>query len=241
MADVDPETAALLEEDPTVEVPTVATHGRVGDAKCCPEEGCEWVPPPGDKRPLNLALGRHRLLEHGIRGVGPAGSRKVNEARAPKAKQAKAPRESSPRSIKVDLGQRRAGKDDPVLAAVEARAKQAAGVVAAILLVAGQPDDARDIEAGREQWAATVRELAAYEPWLRKLGEGTEASGRMIAWTQFSLATAALLLPITIRHGVIPDSIARFLEMADVVDPAAAVDDGAGGGVGDDPAAAVAA
>jgi hypothetical protein len=95
-----------------------------------------------------------------------------------------------------------------------------AGLVAVLLTVAGQPEDAQDIEAAKDAWAKAVRELGDHEAWLRKLGEGGETSDRAVAWLKFLIATLAMLLPILLRHGAIPANVAQFLSLADGMVPA---------------------
>lgn len=202
----------MTDTDPTLDADTpVADTEPVGEGDC-PEPGCGWTRPEGDRRPPPLALGSHRRTAHGVKGKGPAHGQ--SQARR---------RDRPPTSIKVDLGGgRKPAKDDPVLAAVEQRAKQLAGVVAVFLLVSGSPDDSRDIEAGKDVWAASVRNLAVHEKWLRALGQGGEGSARGLAWAEFVMATGALTLPILLRHGAVPPAIANLLSLADLDGPSTA-------------------
>lgn len=116
--------------------------------------------------------------------------------------------------VTVQLGGGPAGrvaKDDPALAQVETRATQLAQSVAAILLLAGQQADAADIGRGAEGWAKSVRHVAEYEEWLRKLAAGGETTGRAMAWVELAVATATLALPILMRHGALPEQLAAGL------------------------------
>jgi hypothetical protein len=170
----------------------------------CPE--CGWQPDPDDKRHPAVAIGLHRRLVHGVQGEGKH-KKKTPGGDTP-------PRSQAPQ-VNINLSAKPGGKKkDPVLDAVQARAEWVAGMVAVALLLAGQPADASDIEKGKGKWAESVRELAVYEDWLRRLGEGGEASDRMMAWVKFLAATLSLSLPILLRHGAIPPAIARMLEMA---------------------------
>lgn len=114
------------------------------------------------------------------------------------------------------------------LAAVEARAKQLTKGLA-ILVMMGPPDaarkaDAADLLAHGDAFAAATRDLAVYEPWLRKLGAGGEASERGTAWVAFAVATGAMLTPILLRHEVIKGGMANVLQSmlnSDAIDAAA--------------------
>lgn len=120
--------------------------------------------------------------------------------------------DQAPASVVLNLGGD-SKKKDPDLEAVEARAKQLVGLIAALVLLAGQADDAVDLQKGSEAWAKTVAELAEYEPWLKKLAAGGEMAGRTAAWISLVVATAALALPILVRHEALPAQIAAFAEM----------------------------
>lgn len=204
---VDPETAALLAEPDEPE-------------RLCPDCDITEADLPAGAN-LGQRVGLHRKRTHGYvspRPYKPKG-RKVPPAQPRPAGRHYAgdrPKDRPPTSIKVTVGGSSGSKSDPVLAQVEQRAKQLAQGVAVGLLLLGQADDARDVQAGSEQWARSVRELAVYESWLKNLAAGGEASARAIAWLQFAMATMALSLPILLRHGAIPESIARFLSMADL-------------------------
>jgi hypothetical protein len=121
-------------------------------------------------------------------------------------------RERAPNSVKVQIGASRpsprGSAKDKQLAAVEARAEQLATTVAALVLLAGQQNDAMAIQNGSKMWAQSVRGVAEYEEWLRKLAAGGETSGRAMAWLQLAIATASIVLPILINHGALPDNIA---------------------------------
>lgn len=195
--------------------PPADESSYIGDAAglTCDVPGCGWAPNPAAPNGPAL-LGSHRSRAHGIAGRKRAG-------------QKRAPRDKAPRSIKVDLGSGRptTAKKDPAIEAVRKRAEGLAGMVAVGLLIAGAEADAGDVEAGKVRWAAAVANLAQYEDWLRKLGQGGETSDRMMAWIQLAVATGAIALPILLRHDAIPDQIARFLLMAVPSEPAAAADE----------------
>ncbi len=155
--------------------------------KICAAEGCEVELPTGGK-------GEH--------------FRKFCEAHAPPPKRKKG--DQQPRSINVNLGQPRVSKKDAELEAVENRARQIAQILAALVLLAGQAEDSGDIAKGADQWAKAVRDLSEYEAWLRKIAAGGEASARAVAWVQFAVATAAIALPILLRHKILPGNIAEI-------------------------------
>ena len=119
--------------------------------------------------------------------------------------------------VDVNLGFAAKGKSsgDPALEAVRQRAEQVATVMAVGLFLIGQEADGADIERGKAQWALSVRDLAVHEEWLRKLCQGGEASERVMAWIKFAAATLGLTLPILLRHGAIPPTLARVFAMAE--------------------------
>ena len=119
-------------------------------------------------------------------------------------------------------GAKRSTKMDDELARVEQQAAQLARLVAVVIHAAGQAEDAADIIRGADPWAASVRGLAEHEAWIRKLAAGGESSARALAWLQFAIATGALVLPILVRHGAVPDHIAGL--MGAVVPPDVAAD-----------------
>lgn len=118
-------------------------------------------------------------------------------------------KERAPTSINFNLP-KAPGKKDPALEAVERRAMWLAGMVSVAVLFLGQPEDAADIERGRELWAKSVGELAEYEPWLKKLAAGGEGSARVMAWVKVGTATGAMLLPIFLRHDALPAFLANL-------------------------------
>jgi hypothetical protein len=150
---------------------------------------CGWENRSG--RPS--ALGSHKLNMHGIRG----------------AKRQKQRADTAPPSVTVNLPNTRAPKGDPELQAVEDRARMLVELLSAVVLMAGQPDDALDIQRGAPAVAKAARELAQYEEWLKKLAAGGETSGRVMAWVGLLTTLAAIVLPIMARHGALPDAIAQ--------------------------------
>ena len=122
-------------------------------------------------------------------------------------------KDKAPPSVTINLGEKKPAKD-PVLDAVQERARQLANLCGMVVLGAGQPDDAIDIINGAEAWSQAVRELAVYEAWLRKLAAGGEESGRAIAWFTFIAATIGMILPILLRHEVLPERLAHSFKTA---------------------------
>ena len=59
--------------------------------------------------------------------------------------------------------------------------------------------------------AKAVRDLAEYEEWLRKLAAGGELTGRAMAWVNLALVLCAMLVPILLRHGALPENMAAML------------------------------
>ncbi len=122
-------------------------------------------------------------------------------------------KDKAPPSVTINLGGDKKTKD-PELDAVQERARQLANLVAMLVLLTGQSEDANDIMQGSEPWAKAVRDLAVYEKWLRNLAAGGETSGRAIAWATFVAATIGMLMPILLRHEVLPKKIAEGFETA---------------------------
>lgn len=125
----------------------------------------------------------------------------------------KPPADKPPTSINVNLGNKAKSKDKE-LDAVEDRARQLVQVLAALVLLAGQPEDAADIERGAPALSKSLRELAEYEDWLRKLAQGGDTTGRAMAWIQFAVALIGMLMPILLRHGALPAGIMGMAETA---------------------------
>lgn len=146
-------------------------------------------------------------------------------------KTGKVKKDKSPPNVVIDMGVgKQTSKGDKELAAVEAKAAQIASVLAALVLMAGQPEDAEDITKATPQWSKSVRELAEHEAWLRKIATGGETSARAMAWITFAVATVSMVLPILLRHKALPENIstmaATFLGVSESM-----VGDAAGAGV----------
>jgi hypothetical protein len=145
-------------------------------------------------------VGSHKRLVHDIAG---ANTKKGTKAKKPA-------HDKAPTSVNVNLGSPRSSSKDKELAAVEARAVQLMQTAAALLLLTGHADDAGDVAKGAEPWGKSVRELAVYEDWLRKLASGGEIAGRTMAWVNVALVTLAIIVPILSRHDVLPDNLAQM-------------------------------
>jgi hypothetical protein len=141
-------------------------------------------------------LGAHKYQSHGIKGAG--------------AKKKKAPADKPPTSVNINLGANKSTGKDKDLAAVEERAKQLMQTVAALLLLTGNQADSGDLARGADPWSKSVRELAQYEDWLRKLAAGGEMTGRAMAWINLTLVTLSIATPILVRHKVLPDNLAEL-------------------------------
>ena len=83
--------------------------------------------------------------------------------------------------------------------------------------MAGQADDAGDIQRNRDQVALALKELARYEPWLKKLAAGGEMGDRAMAWIVAITAVVTMLVPICDRRGWIPEQLRPMLTQAVVV------------------------
>ena len=139
--------------------------------------------------------------------------RKYCDEHQPRAskKTGKVKKDTPPRVV-VELGGGTPTKkgQDKELDAVEKRAKEIAQLIAAVILMAGQDEDAADITKGTAGWAKSVRDLAEHEAWLRKLAAGGETSARTMAWVTFAIATVSMILPILLRHKALPENIAAL-------------------------------
>lgn len=125
-------------------------------------------------------------------------------------------KDKAPGSVNVNVnmpGPAKGSKKDAEIARVRERAKQAAGIIAMIVAASGHQDDAADIMTGSEAWAAAVGQLAQYEDWLRRIAAGGEAGDRAMAWLTLAFATVAMVLPILVRHQVLPEQLASMAAM----------------------------
>lgn len=108
----------------------------------------------------------------------------------------------------------KAGATAEQIAAVEQRALWLAQMIAAGIMLgtkgAHRDADVNDIAAGAPAWAASVGELAKHEEWLRSLGAGGEMSERAMAWLGFGTASAAIAVPVLVRHEVIKGNMAEL-------------------------------
>lgn len=156
----------------------VGAHARI-----CQREGCS-TPLPVDAHRLARYCPEHAPAK-----------------KAPPKKR----RDRPPTTIKVQLGAEKAAATD---AAAKARVEQLVSMLAGTLAMAGQLEDAGDIMRNRDQFVLCVIELSKYEPWLKKLLAGGQASGRVMAWVALALATLAMTLPIFDRHGWVPAELA---------------------------------
>lgn len=131
--------------------------------------------------------------------------------RTEKRKLRKKPRDRAPRNIMVDLAPKGRNSKNDELVKVEDRVKQLLGIVSGAVAMAGSLEDAADIARHRDTVAAALKELARYEPWLRKLATGGEVGDRMMAWVAAILAILAMVIPIADRHGLIPGELRPML------------------------------
>lgn len=167
---------------------------QIVDPLTCTECGEHFVNKAG--------LGSHVARKHGF-----------NLPKAPRTRKRAAPKDKAPPSVVLNLQPGKKEKD-PQLDAVQERARQLANLIAMLVLTAGQVEDANDIMQGSDAWAKAVRDLAVYEDWLRKLAAGGESSGRVLAWVTFVAATVGMLMPILLRHDVLPDKMAQGFKTA---------------------------
>lgn len=124
--------------------------------------------------------------------------------------------------INIDLGlgsakpSGKAARQADEIEAVKKRAASLAKMIATILMMAAGDNlvlqgDAMDLSTGADQWANAIGELAVHEAWLRKIATGGESGERAVAWMTAAIATAGLLLPILLRHDVLPKNLAAVL------------------------------
>lgn len=217
----EPDTAPLLDEVATG--PESAGLGPAGadaigaddsppaaDARYCALQNCPGTVPVSDKG------GRQAIYCEDHKGNSPERRKLRRQWIAEHGKAEGAGQDQAPR-VAFEVGKSKGGKgvgeaSAAELAAVEQRAKQLTKGLA-ILMMMGDPDekrkaDAADILGGSDTLAAAMRDLAVYEPAIRKLGAGGEVSERGMAWGAFGLALATIALPILMRHEVIKGGMA---------------------------------
>lgn len=159
--------------------------------RICAEEGCEEV----------LGPGTHHFQRYCETHRPPA------KVRAPK-------KDRKPPSVNIGINipKPTTSRKDAELQTLEERAAALAKLIAALVAMMGQPDDALDIQRGAEMWAKSVRQLGVHEDWVRKLAAGGEASDRAMAWVGFVLATGSVALPILLRHDVMPAQLVAIVK-----------------------------
>ena len=114
-----------------------------------------------------------------------------------------------PNTVTVNLGTKPTPKGGE-MALVEKRAAELMRTASALVLLMGNPGDANVMAEGSEPWAKTVADLSEYEPWIKRLAAGGETSGRLLAWIRLLMATGAIVVPIAIAHGALPDNLAQL-------------------------------
>jgi len=102
------------------------------------------------------------------------------------------------------------------LARVEANAKSLIEWSAAITLIVanqtGKPliaQDAVDIQTGAGPLAASLKEVARHEEWLRKALAGGQGSDRARAWVMLAVTVGTVTLPIWVRHDMLPAAVSE--------------------------------
>jgi hypothetical protein len=186
----------------------VTPDAEAAEGKACKLPGCPGTVPPDaanrrefcDEHTGRDAAARRRRKEW-MKEHGPANG-------------------DTPPKIAVQIGtggtkgKARGGAKAEELAAVEERALQICQLTAALVMVATKAPhnlaDAADISAASPAIAAATKELAVYEPWLRKLAAGGEVSGRATAWLGMLFALATAASPILVRHEVIKGGVAEL-------------------------------
>jgi hypothetical protein len=190
--------------------PDGVTGAPTGEVRYCALVDCPGVVPVSDKG------GRQAIYCEDHKGNNPERRRIRRQWIAEHGKAAGSGQDQPPRvafEVGKSEGSKGAGEASAAeLAAVEQRAKQLTKGLA-ILLLMGQPDDTRradaaDVLGGSDAFAAALRDLAVYEPMIRKLGAGGEVSERGMAWGAFGIALATIALPILMRHEVIKGGMA---------------------------------
>lgn len=124
--------------------------------------------------------------------------------------------DKAPGSVNVNVnmpGPSKGTKKDAEIAQVREWAKRVAVVIAMLVAASGHRDDAHDIVNGSEAWGAAVGQLAMYEDWLRRIAAGGEAGDRAMAWLTLAFATGVMVLPILVRHQVVPEQLAAMAAM----------------------------
>lgn len=96
-------------------------------------------------------------------------------------------------------------------AKVEAKAKELAQLVTALLIMTGKTEDSTAVLNGTDAWSAAVGNLAEHEEWLRKLCQGGETSGRITAWIGVAIASAGIAVPILANHDLLPGNLTAMI------------------------------
>lgn len=159
--------------------------------RICAEPECEEVLPPGTHH-FQRYCETHR--------------------RPAKVKKPKADRKPPSVNIGINIPKPATNRRDAELQTLEERAAALAKLIAALVAMMGQTDDALDIQRGAEMWAKSVRQLGVHEDWVRKLAAGGEASDRAMAWVGFVFATGSIALPILLRHEAIPAQLVSVIQ-----------------------------
>lgn len=143
-----------------------------------------------------------------VKTPGTPGPAKRPAAKKPAAKKV------APPKVNVQVGPKTAGHSskDADFQVVRDRAKSMSQFVCMGLVMIGQDADARPISDHSDAWSDAVAGLAEYEPWLVKLCQGGEVSGRVTAWAQVSAITLAMLYPIACNHNAVPEVTRKMLD-----------------------------
>ena len=78
-------------------------------------------------------------------------------------------------------------------------------------------DDAADFHNGAPAIAKATRNLAEHEDWLRKMLAGGEASARAVAWMGFLFTVGPVVVPVLVRHKVLPAELTAAAGVAQPV------------------------
>lgn len=200
MSDVDP--AGTGDEEPGIDASTAVPGSLV-----CDQEGCDFST---DSR---QRFGLHRWQRHQIRST------------ASKPKKDRRPRSAG--TVRIDMAPKpnRAQMDR---AKTEEKVKALLSTIVGVTRLMGEETDAVIIASHRDAVAAALAQLAEYEPWLKKLLSGGQASDRALAWIAAIMAMAAMLIPIADHHGMIPEGLKAELAMMGFVPRPVTVADSGG-------------
>lgn len=213
----------MVDEAPVLPIATESGE-ELPDGACpeCAAEGTETV---FDNK---AKLGTHRWNVHRVKGSHPKSKGGREKAAAKKTAGGKT-------TVNLNVG-KRVGKGPENVQKTAQGAESFANLVAAGLVVVGQPVDAAVIAEHAPALGKAVGDLSQYQPWLTKVfAPGDAITGQGAAIAALVLVLASIAVPISVNHGWISSESATKLGV--VAAAAASTAEATGTADGDDAAA----